>query len=234
MEAGNPFSSGINISRNVILDRIIPIIILLSLLGLGSREILGRLSIIVKKMEFANRYSNQLLKFVDSNGQDFEVFEWLIRKSHKMQIQLGSKGILAFYRPAYSTGQYQNYPVLPNMLTELRDAYTFSDPELPNKLAIIIYEIILGHVGKLDDVLEELRSQIKNPVIWFREGIRTILAFPALLLVWLGLIGARFAQRVTNNLLFKILAGIVAAIGLFASVMTIILGWSAFLDVIRK
>lgn len=234
MVAGNPFSSGINIARNAFLDRIIPIIILLSLLGLGFGEILRRLSRTFNNIEFANQYSNQLPKYVDSNGQDFEVLEWLIRKSHKMQVQLGSRGILALYRPAYSTTQYQNYPVLPNMLTELRDAYTFSDPELPNKIAINIYEIILGHVGRLDDVLEELRSQIKNPFIWFREGTRTILAFPTLLLVWLGIIGARSAQRITSNLLFKLFAGIVSMIGLLASIMTIILGWGDFLDVFRK
>lgn len=216
------------------MDRLIPIIIFISLLALGSAEILRRLSRTFKNIEFANQYSDQLLKFVNSNGQEFEIYEWLIRKSQRMQVQLGSRGILALYRPAYSATQHKNYAVLPNMLTELRNAYTFSDPDLPNKIAINIGEIILAHVGRLDDVLDELRSQIKNPFIWFREGVRTILAFPALLLVWVGIIGARSAQRVTNNLLFKLLAGIITIIGLFASIMTIILGWDAFLDVLGK
>lgn len=45
---------------------------------------------------------------------------------------------------------------------------------------------------------------------------------------------ARLVNGIANNVLFKVLAGIVSLLGVISTAMTIILGWGAFLAAIQN
>lgn len=90
------------------------------------------------------------------------------------------------------------------------------------------------YIGYLIDSQEEAIKALKNPVIWLREGFSLLLLLPLLIFNWLGIIGNSLIDRIHRSLLFKILTGLVALIGVLSVLMTIILGWDTFIKTMQS
>ena len=152
-----------------------------------------------------------------------------------MQNDMGGQGIIHGYRPPYQNFMYKSYPIILNMIPELRQA--FEDDILSSRLAgqysAALQEAMVRHLGNLEDALKGQKAAIKNPIIWLREGVRGITSFPASLLGWLGIISESTAYRFQSSISIKVISGLVTIVGLVSAVFTIILGWNQFLSTIN-
>jgi len=147
---------------------------------------------------------------------------------------MGDGGIIAFKQP-FSNYQIPNYPIILNLLPELRK--TIERLPISNSLvgdyAIALQEALLRHMGALEDSLQTSRNYLKNPLVWFREGVGAILFSPFSLLAWMGVIGQSTISWIKNTLIFRRVSGIITFIGAFSAIMSIVLGWEEFLTVIK-
>ncbi len=92
----------------------------------------------------------------------------------------------------------------------------------------------MRYLGTLDDEGTAFTKRFVNPVIWLGEGVRTALLLPFLTMQWLGLFKETFINRLDQSAGFSLLSGLVAVVGLAASVMIIALGWEPFTDLTQS
>ncbi len=219
------------------IDRIIAGCAIFVLFLIGFVNIFRDIERIEQRKRFTYEFLERLGKYLQSQGQDYEVYAWLIHRSTKMQSYLGRLGIIAF-KPPFANYIHNNYPVILNILPEIRKE--FEDHRLTRDLRLIgeysalLNETILRYIGILDDQLEVTRKELRNPFIWLREGIQHILIFPLALLNWFGIIGASTVTKVIGNALFKLFAGIIALLSLFGTIVTIVTGWASFLKIMQE
>ena len=84
------------------------------------------------------------------------------------------------------------------------------------------------------DYLQDFLSRIKNPLVWFREGVKIILLLPLSILNQLGLFSNKFYYKLKSSLFFKITSSLIAIIGFVSSIVTIVLGWNKFYQIIKS
>ncbi|MBI3809356.1 MAG: hypothetical protein HY284_02715 [Nitrospirae bacterium] len=220
------------------MDRLLISALFLLLLVVGFVRVVRRVRGIRGKKEFASEFLGRFREYFSSGGKDYEAYSWLVHRSPKMQTDLGSVGIMALYRPPFAQYGYRNYPIILNMLPELRrefaDDFLTHHSSLPNEYGAAIQETLVRYLGVLDDEAVQQQLELRNPLVWLREGVRFMLLLPVLTLSWVGLISAQAVGRVSTNLLFKIVAGIVTLIGVVSGIMGIILGWEDFLKILKS
>ena len=91
-----------------------------------------------------------------------------------------------------------------------------------------LQESIIRYLGLLEESREVLITQRKNPVVWFREGIKFILNIPFKSLVWFDILNSSIVKKITSNILFKFFSGLIALITFLSTVITIVLGYEQF------
>lgn len=220
-------------SYSVITDRAIIVGLIAFICGLGLIKLLRRRKRLSEESTFAIECIQKLRTYIDSRGDNYESYNWLIHRSNKLQTQLGTAGIYATYRPPYANFQYSNYPVILNMLPELRSALI--DPILANSQLIFQYanalqDVLIRHLGNLHDLDEHNNKSVRNPITWLREGIRQIIALPLTLLYWCGALSQSTVSRLTTGRTFGIISAFAAVLSFISAVMGIMLGWTQFTD----
>ena len=220
------------------MDKIVAFSIVAVLLAIGFVRLLREVLRIEEKIRNTNDFLSYFEKYVHSHGDDYDVYSWLIQKSHKIQTLMGKYGIFSFFHDPNSNYDHSNYPVILNLIPEIRkkieDASTLRKARILNDYIALVKESLLRFMGVLNDELEPKKKKLKNPVIWFSEGVSWALLLPFLLVHWAGLFSERLVNGIADNALFKIFAGIVSLLGVISTVMTIIIGWGAFLSALRN
>ena len=186
-----------------------------------------------KERVFALDFNSRLRQYMDSGGKNHEAYSWLLHRSNKMQIQMGASGIMASYRPPYANHQYNNYPIILNMLPELRRTLkndVLSRGDLASSYASTLLESTIRHIGVIDDQGDVLAAELRNPFIWFANGVKILLATPVRILGWIGVLGEAGVYFLTSNALFKAFAALATLIGLVSSVIGIVTGWEQFIQ----
>lgn len=201
-------------------------LILISVIGLYS--IVKKIYSLAKCYNFSGEFFDKLEIYIESNGRDNVSYSWLVSKSSKMQNYIGLFGIMQ-YRPAYQNYIINNYQLIINGLSELRQYYESPySYKLANQMAQTLQEALIRYIGTLEDSKEIYFAQLKNPIIWFREGIQIMIGLPFQVLVWFGIVSSVSMSKFTTNIIFKFLSGIIALLAFLGTVITIVLGWKEF------
>ncbi len=191
---------------------------------LGYRELKQRRDFVV---EYANKFS----EFAKKPGFDEELYFWLTHNSVAIQGELGQYGKID-YKPPAANYVIQNYQVIVNLLPELRrektGGYAFTSARIYQEEVSICLDTLVRYLGVIDKRLGEALSEARNPFIWLREGVQTILLIPAFVLRWLGLISSSTISRLSKNIIFRLLSGLVAFVTLVSGLVTIAVGWEEF------
>ena len=123
----------------------------------------------------------------------------------------------------------QNYQVIVNLLPELRRAKTenrlFRDAEIYREHASMCLDVLVRYLGVIERRLQSAKDELRNPFIWLRQGVQSILLLPAYFLHWSGLLGASTLGTLTKNLFVKSISAIVAVVGLLSGLVTVAVGW---------
>src|SRR5215469_2309798 len=181
-----------------------------------------------QRRTFANEFREKFSKYVNNPVQELPTFNWIIANSPQMQIEMGNYAIYSHFRDA--RGEYTNYPIIMNIPLEIRLLFdgiprhgNLFQSHL-NQYISMVDQAILRYFGYLDFTLKNSLSDLRNPVIWFREGIRVAIASPLSLLHWLGVLSAATVSRLTGHSAFKALAGIASVIGFVSAIFGIVTG----------
>ncbi|MEA3475668.1 MAG: hypothetical protein U9R23_04425 [Candidatus Cloacimonadota bacterium] len=213
---------------------ILGIFILIFLIGLV--KLLHTKIKLTEQSRFAEEFLNKFREYLSSSGKDTKTYGWLIHRSSKAQSEMGTVAVLKIYRPPYQNFAIKNYQIILDMISDLR--YAFENMTFNSKMVSLygdtIQEAIIRYLGILDDKYNDHMKSLKNPIIWFREGIQTIVIFPITLLHWFGLFNKSTLNSLSDNFIFKAFSVLIAFIEFFGSIISIILGWEEFLKLIKS
>jgi hypothetical protein len=182
-------------------------------------------------MNLAHEFLERLSRYVQSEGRDGEAYGWMTERSIRMQRELGAAGVFAAYRPPFANFQYTNYPILLNMLPDLRNALDdeiLGRGQVARQYATTIGDVLVRHVGTLREADADLVRAIRNPIIWFREGIRAIVTVPIQLIGWLGALSEGTVAHLAGSRPISLISAIVAIASFVSAIMGIVLGWNEF------
>jgi hypothetical protein len=210
------------------------IFVIVMLLGFGYFVI--NLWEIIGKKVFIKEFRQKLIKYVNSGGEDFETYEWLISKSNKMQFELGATGIFAAYVIPLSGLSISNFHIILNLIPELRKALESQFRHSSKIISIFnqIEEALIRHNGTLDDKVSVARKAVLNPIKCFIQGFRIIWTSPIILLSWFGIISADNQQKITQGRIFNIFTSITAFIGFIGGIVGLIVDREEFLQIISQ
>lgn len=150
------------------MDRSIIIVVILSFTLIGLRNLIKERKNTTQRNKLAIEFLEKLRLYIDSHGEDLESYSWLVHRSNRLQFEMGSTGIFGAYRPPFQNYQITNYPIILNILPELRrefESRLISGSPLIPQYANALQESIVRHLGNLDDTLDRRNKEIRNPII---------------------------------------------------------------------
>jgi hypothetical protein len=152
-----------------------------------------------------------------------------------MQREIGPSGVMAMYRPPHMNYAFSDYQVIVNMLPDYRQAARdWALQGLAPQYAATLRDCLVRYSGNLKEVENDARKELNNPLIWLREGVRSVLASPINLLTSLGILPRSLGAGIVGSGLLRVLAGIVALITLAAALVQIITGWDATMTFLQR
>jgi hypothetical protein len=171
---------------------------------IGFVQVYNRHNRVVKKIDFAGEYRNKFVEFANkyfkthdrwsrSGDLDGELYVWLTMNVSKIQSYVGSFGVMS-YKPAFQNYMINNYQIIINTIPKFREGQVH-DFDVGS-----VDDCLLRYIGHLEDYSEETQRNLRNPIIWFREGFRELLSIPIFILSWFGIISNRTLNSITKPL----------------------------------
>lgn len=224
------------------MDRIIPILILIGLAVLGFIIKFVEIYDFDKRLTFTKEYRDKFITLCNdifsNNHFDQAIYYELTAAVKDMQAELGTDGIYAYVQDNLKGVATRNYQALVNFLPELRTAINEKQNSImAMRLSRSIADcddMFLRHIGTLTSQIDATRKEAKNPFSCFAEGVRTIISLPILLLKWFGIISSTTSKKLKSNWIVKIISILVTLVGFVGSVITIIIGWNQFVEIMSK
>ncbi|MCE5233222.1 MAG: hypothetical protein ABFC67_00020 [Mizugakiibacter sp.] len=201
--------------------------------AVGAIVLVRSVARLASDLVFTTQYRERVHVLVEH--ADGAVYEWLTLNVNRMQVQMGPQGLITF-RPPFANHVIQNYPVVLNVLPELRRC--LSDQLLSRNLLgqyhALLDDALLRHQGSLTGRHQQAVASAKNPIAWLTAGVRTLLAAPVWFLATVGVISRSFASRVVASSFYRLLAGLVATVGFVSAVVGLVTGWEQFAAILRR
>jgi hypothetical protein len=211
---------------------------ILVIFTIGFVQVYNRYNRVVKKIDFAGEYRNKFFEFANkyfknydrwsrSGNFDGEQYVWLTMNVSRIQNYLGTFGIMDYITP-FQTYKVSNYQIVINTLPKFRDG-SIQDFDVNS-----VDDSLLRYIGYLEEYQKETQRNLRNPVIWFREGFREILSIPIFILSWFGIISNKTLNSIKDSLIYKVISGLIALVTLISGIVTIIVGYDQTLKFIYK
>lgn len=196
---------------------------------IGLIQVYNRHFHIVKKIDFADEYRNKFIEFTNkyfenydrwsrSGNFDGRLYVWLTMNVNKIQNNLGSMGIMEYIAP-FHVYRVSNYQIVINTIPK------FKDRSIENFDINSVDDCLLRFIGYLTEYSKGTLKNLKNPIVWFREGFREILSLPIFILHWFGIISNRTVNSIKDSLIYKVITGLTALVTLVSGIVTIIVGY---------
>lgn len=158
---------------------------------------------------------------------DGEQYVWLTMNVSKIQNYVGSFGVTA-YKPAFQNYMIKDYPIILNTIPKFREG------QVKSLDVGSVDDCLLRYIGYLEDYQKGTQRNLRNPIIWFREGVKEILSMPIFILNWFGIISSRTLNSVKDSLIYKVISGFIALVTLVSGIVTIIVGYDQTLKFINR
>ncbi len=149
-----------------------------------------------KYISFSNKYFSTYDRWEHRAEIDQVIYIWLMKNVNRIQIDLGSLGLVT-YADRLAGFQSQAYPLVLNTIPKFRD---FS---VLNNDAAAVDDCLLRYIGSLEELIKKREQFAKNPIEWFKKGVSIVLSFPFELLSSFGVLGSDVANKLVENRFFK-------------------------------
>lgn len=211
---------------------------ILTVFIIGFVQVYNRHLRVVKKIDFAGEYRNKFVGFANkyfqtydrwSRAGDFdgELYVWLTMNVSKIQDYVGSFGVMS-YKPAFQNYMFNNYQIIINTIPKFREGQV-------EKFDVgAVDDCLLRYIGYLEEYSKDTLKNLRNPIVWFREGFREILSIPIFVLNWFGIISKRTVNSIKDSLIYKVISGLIALVTLVSGLVTIIVGYDQTIEFIKK
>lgn len=221
------------------MERLIVIGIILMLIVIGLMSKLSHLKNYKERIDFCIDYQEKFVDLINaytcSHRLDNALYSELTEKAAQMQCELGSDGVVDMIDNLKGI-KVKNYQALINFLPELRNfAFWQENSIMQQRFMSSAYtcdDMFTRHIGQLNHLLEQERKYLFNPFSCFANGIRWILWLPSNILIWCGFISEDTGTKLQLNWFMKVLTFVITILGLLSSVMTIVMGWDQFREMI--
>ena len=211
-------------------------IILVLLIGFS--KVFKRHSRVTEQIDFAGEYRNKFIeltnkyfqnydRFNHSENLDNELYVWLTMNVSKIQSNVGSFGVMS-YKPAYQNYMINNYQIIINTLPKFREG------QVEHFDVGSVDDCLLRYLGHLEECRRDSGKNLKNPIIWFREGFKEVISIPIFILSWFGIFSRRTVDTITDSLIFKIIAGLIALVTLASGLVTIFVGYDQTVEFLTR
>lgn len=190
----------------------------------------------VNDLNFANEYYDKFGKLISDifkrNKFKDKDYNWLMANSDKMQYILGETGIISYKE--YNMF-YKNIPILLNVMNEIM-SYMNDNRISENDIKMVNWcqNAFLRKMGILEEYIKNAPKKLLNPFFDISSGIKYILSIPLNILYSIGFISYSSKNKVEQNILFKIISGIISLLTILSVIMTIVVGWEDFLNIIKN
>lgn len=219
---------------------IITLIILgiLTIFIIGFVQVYLRHSRVVKKIDFAEEYRNKFVQFANkyfkkydrySHSGDFdgELYVWLTKNVIKIQNHVGLFGVMS-YKPAFQNYMINSYEIISNTILKFREG------QVENFDVGAVDDCLLRYIGYLENYSKDTLKNLRNPIVWFREGFREILSIPIFILSSFGILSNRTVNSIKDSLIYKVIAGLIALVTLVSGLVTIIVGYDQAIEFVTR
>jgi hypothetical protein len=209
----------------IYLERAVPILAgVVGLIVVGLLDAIVQLRNLSARMRFAVEFQNRWVRYFETLGPGQPAtadYTWLAGHQTRMTAELGPADRIDYRAPF---GQYimSNYPALTNTLAASRSGRG-AEPDM----VAFVDHLLISWGGTLHDGQERLARELRNPVYLLGRGLRFVVSLPLLLMYWSGLL-PRGVESARSSRLFRLIQFLVAIVVAVAAVMTVVLGWSAF------
>ena len=190
----------------------------------------------VSDYNFTNEYYEKFTKLISEvlKTKKFksDEYTWLVSNVDKMQYILGETGIVSYKE---FNMFYKNVPILLNVINEItsyaKDSYVSN-----NDITMVNWcqTAFLRKIGILNDYIESHPKKLINPFFNLSTGINYILSIPLNILYDIGLISYSGKNKIKQNILFKIISGIISLLTILSVIMTIVVGWNDFVNIVKN
>lgn len=215
-----------------LLERIAPVAIaLIALAVLGLIDLMSELGRLSTRLEFDVKFQQRWVTYFDALRQGQQPaaadYTWLAMNQPRMSAELGPADRID-YRAPFAQYIVSNYPALMNTLAAARSGRGAH----PDMVALVDH-LLIAKGGVLQQRHNSIAPKLKNPVYLVGRGLRLVVSFPLLLLSWSGLLPAGHLEGARNSLLFRLIQFLAATILVAAGVVTVVIGWSAFVTQLK-
>lgn len=223
------------------MDRIIPILITIGVIVLGFIIKCVEIINLNKRWEFTCNYRSKFIDLCNDIAQkdhfDQKTYYELTSEVKDMQEELGIDGVYAYAKDNLTGIATRDYQLLVNFLPELRTAVTEKRNSIMamrlNKSMSDCDDMFIRHMGTLTSRKDAVQKQKWNPFSCFAEGVRAIVFFPILLLFWFGIINKTTSLKVKQNWFIKVFNVSIILVGFVGSIITIVIGWEQFSEIVQ-
>lgn len=177
--------------------------------------------------DLAIAYFQSMDRYSDSGSLNGEKYEWLTKNVEKIQRRLGMFGIIDYTAP-FNKFRAPRYEVVINTIPKFRDG-TVKEHD-----ANWVDDCLLRYIGHNEEIIEERFTELRNPFIWFREGVQFVVSIPFYALNWFGVISERRLDGIIRNTFFKVGSGIVSIVAFMANLVTIFGTWGRLIHFIKQ
>ncbi len=229
--------SGVTLFATLDYRTFVPLAICIILACLGYRQINNRLRKISEKRQRIDSFLKDLKSFVESRGVDRQAFMRMVYQSALVQRDIGLYGI-AMYKPPGSSYFFKDYQLIVNHLQELNrllpmdDAFSSLKPGMA--IAESILEGLIRYLGVIDDIEPRLKKMKRNYLVLLREGVGWLLATPITFFSFVGIVDDDIPDVFTQNRVVKFISGVFALVGFMGSIVTLVTGWSKFIEIVAE
>jgi len=208
---------------------------ILTVFIIGFVQVYNRHSRVVKKIDFAGEYRNKFIEFSNkyfetydhwSRAGDFnrQLYVWLTMNVNKIQGNLGTFGIIDYI----TLFQTYRVSIVINTIPKFRDG-TVKDFDVNS-----VDDCLLRYIGYLEESSQDTQKNLKNPIVWFREGFREVLSIPIFVLNWFKIISNRTVNSIKDSLIYNVLSGLIALVTLVSGLVTIVVGYDQTLEFVNR
>lgn len=171
--------------------------------------------------EYTSKFVSYLNNLYSSKTitPDNSTYVELLTKSAHIQSLLGDLGRIDYQEP-FTNYVIRNLQIVINFIPHLQN------PQYKDGEFRLLQSVLLIRIGQYEELLNQIKKDIKNPLILLREGIQFIVTLPISLMFWTGLIQYSTKSKIYNSFFIKFVSFIIVFLGLISSIITIVSGWN--------
>lgn len=181
-------------------------------------------------VEYRDNFSNFIADLLENKKVNSKDYEWLVSNSDEVQIFLGDSGKISYKD---RTGYYSSIPIVLNFMNEVLDLFYRGLLGFESEQITWCHNAFLRRIGALKRYMNTEIKNSFNPFYDLASGIRVILGIPLDILYSIGLVSSTNKGKIKEGKFFKILSGIFSLITIISTIMSFVLDWNDFINLIK-